>query len=486
MMKEGVFREKVESISLLKSLLRLGRREEILELLSEGFCARCKGLLESRFENLSNGKFYKLSSSNGKFCSVDSLNLCSPDKSSTSSRKKRHLHEHTTESSAQALEPLSSARHQINYSDNLPALKKRCLREHTAESSAHALEPLSSARHQMNYSDNLSALKKRRLHEHTAESSAQALEPLSSARHQMNYSDNLPALVNCRQHSWDESEASLSDEFNDMSRVRRKDFKHLKMIDGSLINIVKGLELHTRVFNELEQKEIVEYVYKLQRLGQNGYLRARTYSQPKKWMRGKGRVTIQFGCCYNYGKDKKGSRPGIMRDKEVDPLPPMFKNMIKRLVKWHVLPPTCVPNSCIVNIYDKDDCIPPHIDHHDFLRPFCTVSFLTECNILFGSRLEIIGPGEFSGQIAIPLPVGSVLVLNGNGANIAQHCVPAVHGKRISITFRKMDVSKMPFNFRHDPELQGLQPLVCSPSTRPHAQQVQRPNLIQQNKRVSH
>lgn len=27
---------------------------------------------------------------------------------------------------------------------------------------------------------------------------------------------------------------------------------------------------------------------------------ARTYSEPHKWMRGKGRVTIQFGCCYNY------------------------------------------------------------------------------------------------------------------------------------------------------------------------------------------
>jgi hypothetical protein len=26
----------------------------------------------------------------------------------------------------------------------------------------------------------------------------------------------------------------------------------------------------------------------------------RTYTEPQKWMRGKGRVTIQFGCCYNY------------------------------------------------------------------------------------------------------------------------------------------------------------------------------------------
>lgn len=105
-------------------------------------------------------------------------------------------------------------------------------------------------------------------------------------------------------------------------------------------------------------------------------------------------------------QDKDGNPPGIIRDEEVDPLPPLFKQMIKRMVRWHVLPPSCVPNSCIVNIYEAGDCIPPHIDHHDFLRPFCTVSFLTESNILFGSNLKISGPGEFEGPVSIPLLVG--------------------------------------------------------------------------------
>ncbi|GMH19656.1 hypothetical protein Nepgr_021497 [Nepenthes gracilis] len=64
-----------------------------------------------------------------------------------------------------------------------------------------------------------------------------------------------------------------------------------------------------------------------------------------------------------------------LRCEEVDPLPSMFKQIIKRMVRWHILLPSCVPNSCIVNIYDEGDCIPPHTDHHDFLRPFCAVSF---------------------------------------------------------------------------------------------------------------
>ncbi|KAL6524270.1 hypothetical protein OROGR_016704 [Orobanche gracilis] len=244
---------------------------------------------------------------------------------------------------------------------------------------------------------------------------------------------------------------------------RKKNFVHIEKINGKATNVLQGLELHTKVFTTDDQKKIVECVYDLQRKGQKGQLRERTYSEPTKWMRGKGRITIQFGCCYNYAVDRDGNPPGIIRDEEVDPLPPLFKQMIKKMVRWHVLPPSCVPNSCIVNIYEAGDCIPPHIDHHDFLRPFCTVSFLTECNILFGSNLKIIGPGEFEGPVSIPLPMGSVLILNGNGADIAKHCVPGVPGKRISITFRKMDDIKLPYMFTPDPELQGIKPFVYNP-----------------------
>ncbi|XP_015064003.1 RNA demethylase ALKBH9B-like isoform X1 [Solanum pennellii] len=255
-------------------------------------------------------------------------------------------------------------------------------------------------------------------------------------------------------------------EFIRFSQVgRRKDFVHYENVNEKQINVLKGLELHTNVFNPDEQKEIVELVYSLQRMGQKRQLRARTYSEPRKWMRGKGRVTLQFGCCYNYAVDKNGNPPGIVRDEEVDPLPPLFKKMINRMVRWHVLPTSCVPDSCIVNIYDEGDCIPPHIDHHDFVRPFCTVSFLAECKILFGTTLKIINPGEFSGPFSLPLPLGSVLILNGNGADVAKHCVPSVPAKRISITFRKMDVSKLPYRYTPDPELVGIERLIPPPSS---------------------
>lgn len=44
--------------------------------------------------------------------------------------------------------------------------------------------------------------------------------------------------------------------------------------------------------------------------GKQGRLRGRTFSAPRKWARGKGRITCQFGCCYNYAVDSDGRKPG--------------------------------------------------------------------------------------------------------------------------------------------------------------------------------
>lgn len=41
-----------------------------------------------------------------------------------------------------------------------------------------------------------------------------------------------------------------------------------------------------------------------------GELRGRTFTAPRKSMRGKGRVTVQFGCCYNYAVDREGRPAG--------------------------------------------------------------------------------------------------------------------------------------------------------------------------------
>ncbi|KAH0451682.1 hypothetical protein IEQ34_018981 [Dendrobium chrysotoxum] len=143
-------------------------------------------------------------------------------------------------------------------------------------------------------------------------------------------------------------------------------------------------------------------------------------------MHDKGRVTIQFRYCYNYAVNM--IPPGILRNEIIDHILNLFKIMINRLITSHILPINCVPDNCIINIYEPGDCIPPHIDSHDFIRPFCTVSFLSKF----------------------------VLALNGNGSNLAKHCIPAVSYKRISVTFRKMDKAKRPYNFKLDSNFQNI------------------------------
>ncbi|KAK8963292.1 hypothetical protein KSP40_PGU006748 [Platanthera guangdongensis] len=88
-----------------------------------------------------------------------------------------------------------------------------------------------------------------------------------------------------------------------------------------------------------------------------------------------------------------------------NPMSTLFKVMTKRLIGWHVIPTDCVADSCTINIYKPGVCIPPYIDSHDFVCSFCTVSFLSECDILFGSNLKITGRGEFSGFAATSLLV---------------------------------------------------------------------------------
>lgn len=54
---------------------------------------------------------------------------------------------------------------------------------------------------------------------------------------------------------------------------RKTNFVHYEKVNSKNVNVVQGLELHTRVFSADEQKKIVESVYEFQRLGQKGRLR---------------------------------------------------------------------------------------------------------------------------------------------------------------------------------------------------------------------
>ncbi|KAF9603711.1 hypothetical protein IFM89_037474 [Coptis chinensis] len=91
-------------------------------------------------------------------------------------------------------------------------------------------------------------------------------------------------------------------------------------------------------YGEVEGEEVDKHFLMIRQILKGGFRHCqgrketRTFSAPKKWMKGKGCVTIQFGCCYNYAVLKDGREPGILRDEHVDPIPPFFKVVIRRSV----------------------------------------------------------------------------------------------------------------------------------------------------------
>ena len=209
-------------------------------------------------------------------------------------------------------------------------------------------------------------------------------------------------------------------------------------VKGKRMNTLSGLALFKEVLSPAEQQLTLHYVRRLRDLGDDGALCGRTYSAPRRWMKGKGRVTVQLGCCYNYARDSQGNPPGILPKEPVCGMGRFLEDLIDRMCQRGIFTQVTRPDTCIINFYSEGDCIPPHIDHLDFTRPFVTLSLLSEQSILFGANIKIVDEGEFAAPFNCPLPVGSVLVLDGNGANVAKHCVPSVRSDRVSITFRRI------------------------------------------------
>lgn len=56
---------------------------------------------------------------------------------------------------------------------------------------------------------------------------------------------------------------------------RKTDFICLERINGKIVNILDGLELHTGVFSAAEQKRIVDYIYSLQEMGRKRQLKGK-------------------------------------------------------------------------------------------------------------------------------------------------------------------------------------------------------------------
>ena len=130
--------------------------------------------------------------------------------------------------------------------------------------------------------------------------------------------------------------------------------------------------------------------------------------------RGKGRQVLQFGAYYDYASHR------IEPEIEVEKMSKVLEKLVDRLISQRALPQSVRPDTAIINVYRPGDNIPPHIDHMDYPRPFSTLSLLSDAEMLLGARIEPRGKGSFSAPCTVNLPRRSLLVLDGNGANIAK------------------------------------------------------------------
>lgn len=209
--------------------------------------------------------------------------------------------------------------------------------------------------------------------------------------------------------------------------------KTFSLMDGK-VDVLQGLVMHDDAISEEFEKKLITFVQTQCERGRNGELKKPTYLRASgARSQGNQRESIMYGGFFDFNLARPGKR-GL-----VPPFPPILERLVDHLVTNNYLPSETRPDSCIINRYDKGDCIPPHVDHSSYYRPISTLSLLGEEPMLVGSRFRTVRPCTWAPTCGktIPLPRRSLLVLDGNSANIAKHCISSCSGPRISITLRK-------------------------------------------------
>eukprot|EP00040_Diaphanoeca_grandis_P001733 m.19346 g.19346 ORF g.19346 m.19346 type:complete len:236 (+) comp12422_c1_seq1:205-912(+) len=192
-----------------------------------------------------------------------------------------------------------------------------------------------------------------------------------------------------------------------------------------------GATLHTDLLDEGLQIQIEQWIEDQLVLGRAGKL-GRTYMSPStQWMElQKSREMLQYGVYTNSNR--------VQGSVKVLSLPPELLNVLDLLKTASVFTEMTMADTCTINVYSEGMWLPPHVDSDMFARPFCTVSLLSDQDVVFGD--EISGDnGEFEGEYRVRMPKGSALRLDGDASGpVCKHAIPKVSCRRISLTFRRL------------------------------------------------
>jgi len=201
----------------------------------------------------------------------------------------------------------------------------------------------------------------------------------------------------------------------------------LNVING---NLLRGLALYHNVIDQKYESFLVNFINEQLARGKRKELKGATYVPAHKGS--KRGAQLHYGIFCNYADNSAGG-------KDVEPLPEVLLDLSSTLITEGIIPPNLKPNTAVVNVYEEGDQLQPHVDSKDFLRPICTISLLSEADVVFGDnggRIELHPNGQLDGY-SFQLPRRSVLLADDVAANDVQHAIAPLKSRRMSVTFRR-------------------------------------------------
>eukprot|EP00956_Cyclotella_meneghiniana_P017592 scaffold28900_cov93-Cyclotella_meneghiniana.AAC.5 len=125
------------------------------------------------------------------------------------------------------------------------------------------------------------------------------------------------------------------------------------LMDGN-IDLLEGLVMHKEAISEEFENELIEFVQAQCEKGRRGGIKKPTYLRAAgARSQGNQRESLMYGGFFDFNRARPGKR-GI-----VPPFPPILERLVDHLINNNLLPADVRPDSCIINQYDRNDCIPP-------------------------------------------------------------------------------------------------------------------------------
>ncbi|OIW18917.1 hypothetical protein TanjilG_25360 [Lupinus angustifolius] len=219
-----------------------------------------------------------------------------------------------------------------------------------------------------------------------------------------------------------------------------KTFIGNEMFDGKMVNAVDGLKLYEGLFDGTEVSKLVSLVDDLRVSGRRGQFQGtQTFVVSRRPIKGHGREMIQLGVAVADAPLDGENMAGASIDKNVEPIPSLFQDIIERMVSSQVM--TVKPDACIVDFYNEGDYSQPYNWPHWIGRPVY-ILFLTDCEITFGRSIASDHYGDYRGTLKLSLAPGSLLSLQGKSTDFAKYAVPSIRKERIFVIFTKSQPRK--------------------------------------------